>query len=114
MENDRNEAGFIFSDPADACNACLPNHPMSRFANSLARILCLAVYAAAALRLTGYLAGGLGDYLPLLAGAMLAIHAVELVFVFKYLGRHRGPLAASVALTLLFGLFHWRPLVTRQ
>ena len=41
---------------------------------------------------------------------LLAIHAVELLFVLKQLRLYPGPLAVSVLLTLLFGLLHWKPL----
>ena len=30
--------------------------------------------------------------------------------MFKHVRLYRGPLAASVVLTLLFGLLHWKPM----
>jgi hypothetical protein len=47
------------------------------------------------------------------AAILLALHGVELVFMFKHVRLYQGPLAVSVALTLLFGLLHWRPLAQR-
>ena len=41
---------------------------------------------------------------------LLGIHVVELLFVFKHVRLHPGPLAVSVLLTLVFGLLHWKPL----
>ena len=41
---------------------------------------------------------------------LLAAHTLELLFAFKSVQRYRGPLIDSIALTLLFGLLHWKPL----
>ena len=79
----------------------------------LLKIACLATYALA-------LASWLGWLPPALAGAggtaqnaslvLLAIHALELALMFKHVRSYPGSLAASVALTLVFGLMHWKPL----
>jgi len=34
--------------------------------------------------------------------------------VFRHVKAYRGPLAASVVLTLLFGVLHWRPLAAAR
>ena len=70
----------------------------------------LVVYAIALATLAGWLDGRLPDTIAICGGAMLAVHVLELPFVFPHLRRHRGPLAVSIALTLLFGLLHWVPL----
>ena len=44
------------------------------------------------------------------AAVFLAIHAVELPFFWRRVKAYRGPLAASVVMTLLFGLLHLAPL----
>jgi uncharacterized protein YhhL (DUF1145 family) len=70
----------------------------------------LLVYAVALATLAGWLEGPLATGMSLFAGVMLLVHALEVPFVLASLRRHRGPLAASIALNLLFGLLHWMPL----
>jgi len=41
---------------------------------------------------------------------LLAVHALEVVFCFRKVSLHKGPLLDSVLLTLLFGFLHWKPL----
>jgi hypothetical protein len=41
---------------------------------------------------------------------LLAAHTLELLFAYKSVQRYSGPLVDSIALTLLFGLLHWKPL----
>ena len=83
---------------------------------------CLAIYAMALAGLAGFLPNSLPAPLPIplpaqLAGtlrnivlAMLAIHALEAYFMRRHLRLYRGSLAASIALTMLFGALHWKPL----
>jgi hypothetical protein len=78
--------------------------------NYLLRALCLLVYALAAAKLAGWLPAGTVERTPLVAGALLAVHAAELVFKFRQVRLYPGPLAVSIVLTLLFGLLHWKPL----
>ncbi len=82
--------------------------------NYVLRALCLLVYAVAAAKLAGWLPAGTFDRTPLVAGALLAIHAAELVFKFRQVRLYPGPLALSIVLTLLFGLLHWKPLADAQ
>ncbi len=82
--------------------------------NYLLRALCLIVYAMAITKLAGLLPAGSFDRTPWVAGVLLALHAGELVFMFKHVRLYRGPLAVSVLLTLLFGLLHWKPLADEQ
>jgi uncharacterized protein YhhL (DUF1145 family) len=70
----------------------------------------LLVYAVALATLAGWLEGPVATAMAMFGGAMLFVHALEVPFVLGYLRRHRGPLAVSIALNLLFGLLHWVPL----
>jgi len=78
--------------------------------NLLLRAACIAAYALALASLSGLLSPGAMPRVTWVAGGLLAIHAFELLFVFKHVRLYRGPLAASVVLTLLFGLLHWKPM----
>jgi hypothetical protein len=51
-----------------------------------------------------------GPVLLRVASIIVGVHVVELLWAWRHVKRYRGPLAVSVLLTLLFGLFHWRPL----
>ena len=77
--------------------------------NSL-KAACLGAYLLALAGLAGLLPAALAATVQQVALVLLVIHAVELLVVFKYVRLYRGSLAASVLLTLLFGLLHWRPL----
>ena len=78
------------------------------------KALCLLLYGLALAGMAGWLPQGVFSHAPLLAGILLLVHALELVFVFKHVRLYPGPLAASVVLTLLFGLLHWKPLADAQ
>ena len=69
--------------------------------NYLLRALCLLAYTAAWARMAGLLPEGLFDRAPLVAIVLLALHAAELVFMFKHVRLYRGALATSVLLTLV-------------
>lgn len=87
---------------------------MPPFVNTAFKLLCLAVYAGALAKLAGLLPAEAFNRLPMVAGALLLIHALEVLLVFKHVRLYRGPLLASVGLTLLFGLLHWKPLADAQ
>ena len=72
--------------------------------------IALLVYSIALATLAGWLEGPVVEAMAIFAGVLLAVHAIEVPFVLAYLRRRRGPLAASIALNLLFGLLHWVPL----
>jgi hypothetical protein len=82
--------------------------------NYFFRALCLLVYAMAAASLIGLLPDDQFSRAPKVAVVLLALHVIELVFVMKQVRLYKGPLAVSVALTLLFGLLHWKPLAQQQ
>lgn len=76
----------------------------------LLKAACLALYVLALGRLAGWLPDPAFARLPLIAGAVILAHVAELALMFRHVRRYPGPLATSVALTLLFGLLHWKPL----
>ena len=82
--------------------------------NYLLRALCLLAYVMAVATLAGLLPPGSFDRAPLVASVLLALHAAELLFMFKHVRLYQGPLAVSVLLTLLFGLLHWKPLADQH
>ena len=78
--------------------------------NLLLRARCRLAYAMALAKLAGLRPAGTFDRAPMVAGVLLALHAAELLFMFRHVRLYRGALAVSVLLTLLFGLLHWKPL----
>ncbi len=78
--------------------------------NLILKIACLITYAAALASLAGLVPADRFVHVRTIAAILLAVHALELVFVFKHVRLYRGPLAVSIGLTLLFGLMHWKPL----
>lgn len=82
--------------------------------NLLLRIVLLTVYLLAAASLVWPLPGEAGVWLQRVTLALFAIHAVELLLAFGHVRRYRGALAASILLTLLFGLLHWKPLADAE
>lgn len=71
---------------------------------------CVVIYALALAFLAGLPGTEALARMPWVAGMLLAVHALELLFVMKHVRRYPSPLALSLLLTLLFGLLHWRPL----
>jgi hypothetical protein len=78
--------------------------------NSLLKGVCLVVYLLAFAGLFFELPGGMTKPVQVLALILLAAHALEVVVAFGKVKLYRGPLAVSVALTVLFGFLHWMPL----
>ena len=70
----------------------------------------LAMYAMALSGLAGLLPAGLAGIMLKIALVTVFIHVIEVVVMFKHVRLYRGPLAISIALTLLYGLLHWKPL----
>jgi fatty acid desaturase len=75
---------------------------------------CVAIFALALAGLAGLLPVGLSGTMQNIAVWVLVVHVLELVIMFKHVRLYRGPLAISVALTLLFGLLHWKPLADEK
>lgn len=46
----------------------------------------------------------------IVAGVLLVAHALEVVVFFRQVSLYKGPVALSIAQTLLFGFLHWKPL----
>jgi hypothetical protein len=78
--------------------------------NNALKVTCLALYLLAIVGAFGVLPAAMTSILQKAALILLAAHALELLFAFKNVQRYRGPLVDSIALTLLFGLMHWKPL----
>ena len=76
----------------------------------LSKAGCLAIYALALAGAAGLLSGTLATTMEYAAVALLAVHVLELIFVFKNVRLYRGSLVISILLTLMFGLLHWKPL----
>jgi len=73
----------------------------------------LAIYALAIIGAFGVLPVGLTSVLQTMALILVAAHVLELLVAFRSVKRYPGPLIDSIALTLLFGFLHWRPLGQR-
>ncbi len=82
--------------------------------NALLKAACLVVYGLALGGLAGLLPPGLAGTMQNIAIALLLIHALEVMVMFKHVRLYRGALAVSILLTLLFGLLHWKPLADDQ
>jgi len=74
------------------------------------KLVLLGLYAAALAGFAGLLPIGAAKILQNIALVVLAIHAVELLVMFKHVKRYPGALTVSLLLTMLFGLLHWKPL----
>jgi len=77
------------------------------------KIACLAAYALGFCALVGLVHGPLASAAAIVTIVLLGVHALELLYAFRFLHRHRGSMAASLALALLFGVLHWAPLARR-
>lgn len=82
--------------------------------NYLLRVLCLFVYARALTSLFDFQLNSQISFAIYLASFLLIVHAVELLVFLKHVRLYEGPLWVSIALTLLFGLLHWKPLVQKM
>jgi hypothetical protein len=71
---------------------------------------CIAIYLLAVASLFVALPWGTGPVLQFVSVALIAVHALEAVFVLKIIKTYNGPLLTSLFLSLLFGLLHWMPL----
>jgi uncharacterized protein YhhL (DUF1145 family) len=78
--------------------------------NTNLKAILLAIYALAIVGLLGVLPPALASALAKIALILVVAHVLELAIAFKAVKRHPGPLIDSIALTLLFGILHWRPL----
>lgn len=76
------------------------------------KLLLLVLYGvAAASYLTAIpLDAHIVQWVRIVGAVLLAVHLLEVVFCFKKVALHKGPLLDSVLLTLLFGFLHWKPM----
>ena len=77
------------------------------------KFACIVVYALGIAGVVGLVRGPLASAGEILSIVLLGVHALELLFAFKFLHRHKGSMGASVLLALLFGVLHWAPLARR-
>jgi len=88
----------------------LRHQPRTKPMNLLLRGLCLFAYVMASAKLAGLLPEGQFEHAPIVAGVLLGLHLLEVIFMFRHVRLYKGSLAVSIILTLLFGLLHWKPL----
>lgn len=82
--------------------------------NQILKAACVLVYLLALAKLAGMFPPGQLERLPAVALVLLLAHVLELALFYRHVRLYRGPLGISVALTLLFGLLHWKPLADAQ
>ena len=78
--------------------------------NAFVKATCLAIYLLAVAGALVTLPFGITSILQKVAVILVALHVLELLVAFKNIKRYPGPLIDSIALTLLFGFPHWKPL----
>lgn len=71
---------------------------------------CLAIYLLALVAPLIAVPAGARSALQYCAAILLGAHLLEVPLAYKSIRRYRGPLAISIALTVLFGFLHWLPL----
>ena len=74
------------------------------------KALCVVLYAAAVGHWAGWMPSGVMPFAMTLAVVFLGLHALEVPIFWQRVKRYRGPLAVSIAFTLMFGLLHLTPL----
>jgi uncharacterized protein YhhL (DUF1145 family) len=77
------------------------------------KIACLVAYAVGIAGLVGLIHGPLAAVGAIVTIALLGLHALELLYAFRFLHRYKGSMGMSVLLALLFGVLHWAPLARR-
>lgn len=75
--------------------------------------LLLAIYITATIGGFLMLPERLVAGMRIAALVLLAAHALEILVALKSIKRYPGPLIDSLALTLLFGFLHWKPLARK-
>jgi uncharacterized protein YhhL (DUF1145 family) len=53
-------------------------------------------------------------WMRIVVGVLFVAHALEVAAFRRQIALYKGPMLASVALTLLFGFLHWKPLADAQ
>ncbi len=75
------------------------------------KAMCLAVFGLAILANFVALPPWIGSWIQTLAVILLIAHVIEVFFFWRYVKMWQGPLIGSIALTLLFGILHWKPML---
>lgn len=78
--------------------------------NTLLKAVCLAIYLGALVGLVVPLPGVWALIVAYGALLLLGGHVLEIFVAYRSIRRYPGGLAASLALTVLFGFLHWLPL----
>ena len=78
--------------------------------NNALKASCLAIYLLAVAGAYGVLPSGIASAVQTVAVVLLVLHVLEVLIAFGSIRRYPGPLVDSIALTLLFGFLHWKPL----
>ena len=78
--------------------------------NLVMRIACLVAYALGIAAFTGLIHGPFAAAAAIATIALVGLHALELLYAYRFLHRYKGSMGTSVALALLFGVLHWAPL----
>ncbi len=76
----------------------------------LAKATCIVIYVLAIGAGAGLLPPAAGSAVQTVAMVLVGVHLVEALVAFRSVKRYPGALIDSIALTLLFGFLHWRPL----
>ena len=79
--------------------------------NNNAKIGTLALYGITLLSLLVNIPGGAA--LQMLVFIILGAHVLEVLFCQKQIRLYQGPLVDSIALTMVFGFMHWKPLADK-
>lgn len=74
------------------------------------KALCLVVFGLAILASFIAMPAWLGSTAQTLAVILLVVHLIEVFFFWRYVKMWQGPVIGSIALTLLFGILHWKPM----
>ena len=82
--------------------------------NIIMRIACLAAYTLGIAAFTGLIHGPLATAGAVLTIVLIGLHALELLYAYRFLRRYKGSLGMSVVLALLFGVLHWAPLARQK
>ena len=82
--------------------------------NLVMRIACLVAYALGIAAFTGLIHGPLAAAAAIVTIARIGLHALELLYAYRFLRRYKGSLGMSVVLALLFGVLHWAPLARQK
>ncbi|MBF7730480.1 hypothetical protein [Pseudomonas sp. N040] len=76
-----------------------------------AKVVMLALYAITILSLLVAIPGG--SVLQTISLVIVVAHVGEVLACQKQIRLYQGPLVDSIALTLLFGFAHWKPMADK-